>query len=99
MLASCSCFLKCANGQRKSRATYTAEEVANKDDEHAAGYIVTTVDALECMRLAVGVQHCVVLQLAQGRLGREVVVRLDLASKVRRVHVLVNASSRLGRGR
>lgn len=65
--------------------THTAEEVADKDDEDATGDVVPGVEALERMRLAIAVQHDVVLYLVDDLARRQLPRRGDIALKVLRL--------------
>lgn len=84
---------------RAGMSTYTAEEVADEDDEHATRNIVARVEALKWACLAVAVEDGVVLDLADDGLGREVVVGGNFALKVWRVHVdVLGGGWKLGAG-
>lgn len=76
--------------------THAAEKVPDKDDEHPPGHVGPHVQALERPRLAVLVQHNVVLNhlLDLGR--RQLVVGLQLAVKVLRPRLVDLERRRLG---
>ena len=50
--------------------TYAAEEVTNKDDKHSSCHILSVIQALEGMRLAMLVEDDVVLDLFDRRVLR-----------------------------
>lgn len=84
--------------EEEEEEAYTAEEVAHKDDQHPARDIAPRIQALEGMRLAVPVQHDVVLDLAY-RLGRrQLVVGQHLALEVARVLIVDIRLDALPRG-
>ena len=47
-------------------ATYTAKEVADKDDKDSSGNVLASVETPEGMRLAVAIEDMVVFDLLYG---------------------------------
>ena len=62
--------------------TYTAEEMPDKDDEHASCDVATSVKSLERMRFAMAVKNKVVLDLPEGLRGGNLVVRCELTLEI-----------------
>lgn len=69
----------------------------HKDHEHPPGRVAPRVQALEGVRLAMAVQHDVVLDLVYRLDGGDLVVGQDLALEVWRVHVIAGLLALSGR--
>jgi hypothetical protein len=63
--------------------------VPDEDDEHAAGGVAACVEAAEGVALAVAVQDNVVVDVADGFGGGQVVVAVDFALELERVDAVV----------
>ena len=62
--------------------TYAAEEVTDKNDKHSSCNILSIIQALEGVRLAMLVQHDVVLDILDRRVRWQLVCRRKFTSKV-----------------